>query len=355
MRTRYWRVNPFHPEKNKIIEAASLIRAGNTVAFPTETVYGLGADAFNPEAVQKIFTAKGRPADNPLIIHVAYWRHLEKVVQEIPPEAALLVRRFWPGPLTLVLPKSPEVPHVVTAGLDTVAVRMPRHRVALELIRRSRCPVAAPSANVSGRPSPTAADHVLKDMYGVIGGILDGGSTSVGVESTVLDLSSDVPTILRPGGVTREQLERVLKRVRVSSERENLNGDEFIPRSPGMKYRHYSPRGELYIIHGNIEKAVGKIKELVLNWQKEGKKVAVLCSRETQQHYLQNDFKADLLMVLGSRKEPKTVARKLYEALHRCDEENMDVILVEEFPFKGIGYAVMNRIIKASGNRIIQL
>jgi len=355
MRTRYWRVNPFHPEKNKIIEAASFIRGGKTVAFPTETVYGLGADAFNPEAVQKIFIAKGRPADNPLIVHVAHLSQLKKLVQEIPPEAALLIRQFWPGPLTLVLPKSREVPYGVTAGLDTVAVRMPRHKVALELIRWAGCPIAAPSANVSGKPSPTSAKHVLKDMYGAIGGILDGGSTSVGIESTVLDFSSDVPTILRPGGVTKEQLEKLLKKVRLSPERENMNGNEFIPRSPGMKYRHYSPRGELYIIRGSIKKAVGKIRELVLNWQKEGKKVAVLCSRETHQYYQRNNFKADLLIILGSREDPKTVARKLYDALHWCDDKDMDIILVEEFPFEGIGYAVMNRIKKASGDRIIEL
>jgi len=351
--TRYWNVNPHRPEIRKIIHAASLVAGGGIVAFPTETVYGLGADALNPRAVQKIFTAKGRPADNPLIVHVAYFWQLREVVRELPFKARVLIQRFWPGPLTLVVPKRAEVPDIVTAGLDTVAVRMPAHRVAFQLIRAARYPVAAPSANVSGRPSPTAARHVLRGLYGRIEGVLDGGPSMVGVESTVLDMTGSTPVILRPGGVTREQLEGIIGPVEVAPSLQH-QASENVPRSPGMKYRHYSPSGEIYLVQGKDDKVVRRILELTEQWQKNGRKVGILCSRETFPYYRRSETKADLIESLGSRKDLKTVAGKLYGALHRCDLEKINIIFVEAFPSRDVGLAVMNRLLKAAGNRVVK-
>jgi len=348
-RTRYWKVSPFAPDPAAIRQAASIVAGGGVVAFPTETVYGLGADTLNPLAVGKIFTAKGRPVDNPLIVHVAELRQVWDIVLDFPAAARLLAANFWPGPLTLVLPKRSTVPDAVTGGLDTVAVRMPRHRVALDLIKKSGCSIAAPSANLSGKPSPTTARHVLRDLYGRVDGIIDGGPAVVGLESTVLDLTGPKPLILRPGGVTREQLEREIGPVDVETQGER-EGAKLAPRSPGMKYRHYSPEGNVILIHGERGRVVSRICELAAEWNGRGQRVAVLCSRETYSLYSKGTCSYDYLENIGSQYNLDDVARNLYGALHTCDQKEIDIILIEVFPATGLGAAIMNRLQKAAGS-----
>ncbi|WP_297463144.1 L-threonylcarbamoyladenylate synthase [Thermococcus sp.] len=324
----------------KIGVAGRLILGGGLVAFPTETVYGLGADALNEEAVRRIFRAKGRPADNPLIVHIADFSDLKLLAREIPEEARLLARKFWPGPLTLVLPKSEKVPSVTTGGLDTVAVRMPAHEIALALIRASR-PVAAPSANISGRPSPTLAKHVVDDFYGKIEAIIDGGETRVGVESTVLDLSSERPTLLRPGGLPLEEIERVIGPVEIHPAVRGKATD--LARAPGMKYRHYSPNARVIVVEGPRERVRKKIRELVDEYRKGNHRVGVMATEE---------FEADEFFYLGQTVEE--VARNLFKALRELDERGVDVIIAEGVEEKGLGLAVMNRLRKASGYHVIR-
>jgi L-threonylcarbamoyladenylate synthase len=282
MKTLVLRVDPEHPDPEKVELAARKLREGGLVAFPTETVYGLGADALNPRAVLSLFEAKRRPLDNPPIVHVGEREEIHALTKEVPPEAEELVKRFWPGPLTLVLKKSPSVPSVTTCGLETIALRMPRHEVALALIRRSQTPVAAPSANLAGRPSPTRAEHVLQDLEGRIDLILDGGPTQVGVESTVLDLTVDPPQILRPGGTPPEALEEVLGRVTLHpsavAERE-VEVEK--ARSPGMKHRHYAPNAELLVVEGEPSAVAEKMAELAGELRRQGKRVGILATQET--------------------------------------------------------------------------
>lgn len=354
--TKYWQINAFAPERDRLylLEAASFIAGGRLVAFPTETVYGLGANALCPEAVARIYLAKGRPSDNPLIVHIAYLWQADSLVSEVPEKAKILARRFWPGPLTMVFPKSPVVPDAVTGGLDTVAVRMPSHPVARELIRLSGCTIAAPSANISGKPSPTTARHVLRDLYGRIDGILDGGPCEVGLESTVLDITSEIPVILRPGGITREQLEEAVGPVKVDPNMQQLAGDE-PPRSPGMKYKHYAPSGKVFLVDGEPEKAAEWIRRACSRTREEGKKTAVLCSRETVHLYQGCTGSSGFVEVLGSKRDLGSVARHLYDALRRCDLEGIQVIYLEAYSAKGIGMAVMNRMYKASGSNLIKV
>ncbi len=317
--------------------AAEIIREGGLVAFPTETVYGLGANALNAEAIKKIYEAKGRPLDNPVIVHVAGMEMLESVAVATR-RARVLMGRFWPGPLTLVLKKSKALPKATTAGLDTVAVRMPRNRVALDLIASSGVPIAAPSANISGRPSPTSAQHVLQDLSGKIDAILDGGTASIGVESTVLDLTSRVPTILRPGGLTAEELYKVIGRIRLTPPKTKGK-----PRSPGMKYRHYAPRARMILVEGSEENLRRKIQALALRLKG---KIGILASKENAPYYRAQDME-----ILGSRKNLSEVARNLFGALRRLDARS-DVIIAEGFEDVGIGRAVMNRLRKAASKRI---
>ncbi|MFY4775254.1 L-threonylcarbamoyladenylate synthase [Metabacillus sp. RGM 3146] len=326
----------------QISQAALLLKKNELVAFPTETVYGLGANAASDEAVEKIYKAKGRPSDNPLIVHVASKEQVMDVASSIPPLAEKLIDTFWPGPLTLVLPKKEGLSSLVTAGLETVGVRMPDHPLALALIKEAGLPIAAPSANLSGKPSPTLARHVAHDLDGRIAGIVDGGPTGVGVESTVLDCTGEVPVILRPGGITKEQIEEAAGAVQV--DRALLKEGE-TPKSPGMKYTHYAPKAELIVVKGSS----GFIQELVDKAKNDGKKAGVLTTIENQ-----NTYRADAVLACGSRKHPETIAAKLYDVLRQFDEvENLQIIYSEHFSEEGVGLAIMNRLLKAAGQRVI--
>lgn len=322
-------------------EAAKLLRENEAIAFPTETVYGLGANAMNDEAIAKIFEAKGRPSDNPLIVHIGTKSQLDGIVKEIPPVAEKLMEHFWPGPLTIILPRKEGISEKVTAGLHTVGVRMPDHPVALALIEEANVPVAAPSANRSGRPSPTLASHVYEDLNEKIAGIVDGGATGVGVESTVIDCTSAVPTILRPGGITKEQLEAVIGTVSLDPA---LKDEKEKPKSPGMKYTHYAPKAPLSIVEGSRE----FIQRLVDEKKEEGFKVGVLTTEEYQHVY-----NADVVLSCGVRSDLASVATKLYDVLRTFDASEVDVIFSESFPNEGIGNAIMNRLTKAAGHQII--
>jgi L-threonylcarbamoyladenylate synthase len=322
-------------------EAAQLLRRQEAIAFPTETVYGLGADATDDTAVAKIFEAKGRPSDNPLIVHIAEREQLAALVSSVPTIAEPLMERFWPGPLTLIFPKKAGISEQVTAGLETVAVRMPDHPVALALIAKANVPVAAPSANRSGKPSPTTAAHVYEDLQGRIAGIVDGGATGVGVESTVLDCTGAIPTILRPGGITKEQLEMVIGQVMIDP---GLLDEAGRPKSPGMKYTHYAPQAPLFLVEGTR----GFLQQLVMERQQEGMRVGVLTTEENTDCY-----KADIVLACGVRSELSTVAARLYDVLRSFDTADVDIIYSESFPKEGIGIAIMNRLTKAAGYQVL--
>ncbi len=349
MSTLLLKVNPTNPEMSVIRKAAEIIKRGGLVAFPTETVYGLGADALNEEAVKKIFEAKGRPLDNPVIVHVSNEEMLRLVTENIPEIAWKLISRFWPGPLTLVLKRSARLPDITVAGLDTVAVRMPRHRVALRLIEESERPIAAPSANLSGSPSPTRFEHVVKDLYGKIDAIIDGGETEIGLESTVLSLVSSSPMILRPGGVTIEQLKEVIGYVDLHPVvLAELELDKIIARSPGMKYRHYAPRAELIVVQGEHSMVRKKIKELIEYYAEKGQRVGVLFIGES-------GYGADEEIKLGDFGDFVQIARNLFSSLRELDEKRVEVIIAEGVEERGLGLAIMNRLRKASGGRIIRV
>ncbi|RST77065.1 threonylcarbamoyl-AMP synthase [Siminovitchia acidinfaciens] len=345
METKYWSVDSNVDRKKdypQIVEAADFLKNEELVAFPTETVYGLGASALSDAAVSKIFAAKGRPADNPLIVHISSVEQLELLTENIPETAVLLMNKFWPGPLTLILNKKTNaVSSLVTAGLNTVAVRMPDHPVALSLIEAAEVPVAAPSANKSGKPSPTSASHVLDDLAGLIGGVVDGGPTGVGVESTVIDCTAEVPVILRPGGVSKEEIKEVIGNVEQDPA---LIGSKAAPKSPGMKYRHYAPVAPLFLTDGNQEWIQGLIDQK----RSSGLKVGILAPRESASFY-----KADAVAVCGSRRDLGSVAQSLYQALRSFDEKNLDLIYAEVYPVKGVGAAIMNRLEKAAAHRRI--
>jgi L-threonylcarbamoyladenylate synthase len=347
--TRVFVMDAAQPESGPLAEAAATIRSGGLVAFPTETVYGLGADASNAAAVERIFLAKGRPSDNPLIVHVSDRDMLSQVVRHVPPKANQLAERFWPGPLTLVLPKLPTVPDSVTGKLDTVGVRMPHHPVALALIRAAGVPIAAPSANRSGRPSPTAADHVVEDLSGRIDIILDGGETGVGVESTVLDMTVDPPVLLRPGGVTLEQLSKEIGEVMVDRSVHGAEAGE-APRSPGMKYRHYAPQAQVILVDGPVLDMQSKIKDLAYEYEEEGKKVGIMCSAESRGVY-----QAPVVLEYGSRDDLSSMASDLFSTLRAFDRHSVNVILVEGVPSAGMGLAIMNRLRRAAAGRVVQV
>ena len=348
--TKLYVVDPIEPELHIVEEAGGILRRGGLVAFPTETVYGLGADALNPRAVQGIFAAKGRPADNPLIAHIADRADLGRLVSHVSPTAALLMERFWPGPLTVVLPRHPGVPDTVTAGLTTVAVRMPAHPVALELIRAAGVSVAAPSANASGKPSPTTAAHVLADLDGRIDAILDGGPCGVGVESTVVDLSGPVPLLLRPGGVTVEELRELLPHLECDPA---LGSDSLRPKSPGMKYTHYTPEAEVIVLAGEDPATSREMAGMVQRFQGEGKRVGVMVTDELIPYLEQCMCRPDFLGRLGSRKFLEEAAARLFGLLRECDRHELDVVLAEGVPETGLGLAVMNRLRRAAGHRVV--
>lgn len=348
--TVVFKVNPRKPEVEKIEAAANIIRQGGLVAFPTETVYGLGADALNGKAVLALFAAKKRPLDNPPIIHIKDIKDVYKLIRSMPPKAKKLMKRFWPGPLTLVFKRSTLVPDSSTAGLDTVAIRMPNHKVALELIKASKCSIAAPSANLAGKPSPTTALHVFEDLNGRIDAILDCGPTQIGVESTVLDLTVDPPMLLRPGGTSLEALKGVIGEVTVHP---FVNSEVQLPtekaHSPGMKHKHYAPKAPLILVEGSVLGVAEKIKQMVKESKLQGKKVGVLATQETAAYY-----EADVIKSLGSRRNLGIVATNLFRLLRDFDIENVDVIIAEGVSVEGLGLAVMNRLRKASGYNIIK-
>ncbi|KAA9027837.1 L-threonylcarbamoyladenylate synthase [Niallia endozanthoxylica] len=346
MNTNYWSVDKFVDKLEnypQIQQAADLLSKNEVVAFPTETVYGLGGNAKDNQAVEKIFAAKGRPSDNPLIIHIAGQIQLTDFVEDISAHAQLLMSRFWPGPLTIIFPlKKGFLSSKATAGLETVAVRMPDHPVAMAILKASGLPIAAPSANRSGKPSPTTALHVKEDLDGRIAGIVDGGPTGVGVESTVIDCTSEIPVILRPGGVTKEQLEEVVGEVHVDPA---LADEKEAPKSPGMKYRHYAPDAPLYLIDGTRE----DIQRLINEQHREGRKVGVLTTAENEAFY-----DADYIYACGERDRLETVASSIYEALRSFNKQDVDLIYSEMFPNEGVGNAIMNRLLKAAGQRVIK-
>jgi L-threonylcarbamoyladenylate synthase len=318
---------------HRITRAAQIIRNGGTVAFPTETVYGLGADALNSRAVRKIFAAKGRPPDNPLIVHIAHKEDVAHLVREIPPHAKKLMDTYWPGPLTLVFKKAARVPKIVTAGLDTVAVRMPAHPVARALIHHSARPIAAPSANISGRPSSTHAEHVIRDLRGKVDAIVDGGATPIGIESTVLDVSRKVPTLLRPGGITLEQLRATVGRVVDASIVRSSK-----PKSPGMKYQHYKPRADVLLFEG--KNGAARLAEKLCSLHAQGHRVAVISKR-----------KIGVSLYAATRSE-KDLAKHLFSLFRDFDSKGAEYILVEGVSDTHLGRAVMNRLRKAASQII---
>ncbi|MEW9702356.1 L-threonylcarbamoyladenylate synthase [Paenibacillus sp. SI8] len=337
-----------------IKEAAALLQSGETVGFPTETVYGLGADATSSAAVERIFRAKGRPSDNPLIVHIADREQLAGLIDpsSLTSEHRQLMEAFWPGPLTIVLPVlAGGISPLVTAGLSTVGIRIPDHPVALRLLQEVGCPVAAPSANSSGRPSPTLASHVKEDLDGRIGGLVDGGPTGVGVESTVIQIVAGELYILRPGGITSEQLRTILPDTLIHEpEREDVHEKE-VPRAPGMKYTHYAPKGYMYIAQGDHEEDVASWIQRDIDAAKlRGESTGILTFTEHASRY-----QADCVIACGSLSRPETIAQELYAALRRFDEEGICYIAAEACPEQGIGLAIMNRLRKAAGNRIVRI
>lgn len=347
MNTQIYKIDSKAVDHQKMEEAAQLIRSGELVAFPTETVYGLGADALNPQASKKIYAAKGRPSDNPLIVHIAKFEDLEDIAKKVPQEAKKLADAFWPGPLTMIVDKNEKVPYETTGGMDTVAIRMPDHPVALELIRQSGCLIAAPSANTSGRPSPTLAEHVAEDLGGRIPMILDGGEVGIGIESTIIDLTEKIPMILRPGYITKEMLEAVIGTVKTDPGIIAADSTKK-PKAPGMKYRHYAPKANLMLIDGAKCAVVDKINELTDAMHSEGKKVGIIGTDETVASY-----RGDMVLSIGAREDEDAIARHLYKLLREFDEADVDVIYSESFATPRIGQAIMNRLLKAAGHQVL--
>lgn len=349
MDTKYLKIDDKNFEPDELVEAGNIIKSGGLVAFPTETVYGLGGDGLNPESSKKIYAAKGRPSDNPLIIHIAELKDLYSITTDVSEKALLLAENFWPGPLTMILKKSSIVPKETTGGLDTVAVRMPENRIALEFIKKSGGFVAAPSANLSGRPSPTEAFHVMEDMQGRIDMVIDGGSSIIGLESTIVDLTEDTPIILRPGYISINSLSRVVGDVVYDSAILEAGSDE-APRAPGMKYRHYAPKGDLSIVKGDKDKVIEYIRRQTEEALKAGERVGIIATEET---YL--NYNATVVQNIGSRDDELTIARRLYAVLRDFDVENVNRIYSEEFNTPNMGQAIMNRLMKAAGHHIINL
>ena len=316
--------------------AAKLIAEGKLVAFPTETVYGLGADALNAEAVGKVYAAKGRPSDNPMIVHIASKADFARLTPYITEDMEKLMEAFWPGPLTMVVPRNPLIPDTPTGGLDTVGIRMPDHLVALELISKSGCPIAAPSANLSGKPSPTTAQHVVDDLDGRVDAILCSNDCQVGIESTVIDMTGERPMILRPGVITKKDFEEVLGKVVLMdptlNQRPEDRGDaEFAPKSPGMKYKHYAPNAPMLVFEGDPDEVRCAIIEEKILRESRGEKVAAMLFDETDE---------------------RAVAQKFFAQLREADKTNVDVILAAAMPEEGIGFSVMNRMLKSAGYNI---
>ena len=336
-------------DKGELNHAAQILRQGGLVAFPTETVYGLGGDGFNPQAAKKIYEAKGRPSDNPLILHISKREELDAIAARIPETAEKLMDAFWPGPMTLIFEKTKAVPYETTGGLDTVAVRMPVDEIAREVIDAGGGYIAAPSANTSGRPSPTTAQHVAEDLTGRVDMIVDGGAVEIGVESTILDMTVEPPMILRPGAITKEMFEEVIGEVTI--DRTLIRPDsKQVPKAPGMKYRHYAPKADLTIIEGPLEKVTAEINKRAKEKSCAGYKVGIIGTEETVAEYKAGDVKC-----IGTRADESTIAANLFGILREFDDDQVDYIYSESFDTAGIGSAIMNRLLKAAGHHIEKL
>ncbi len=355
MDTKVIKINRDRPEDRLLEEAAQILRQGGLVAFPTETVYGLGANGLKEEAARKIYAAKGRPSDNPLILHISRGEEIEPLVTGVPETARRLMDAFWPGPLTMIFPKSGIVPYGTTGGLETVAVRMPSDKIANRLIALAGVPVAAPSANTSGRPSPTAAEHVMQDMDGKIEMILDGGPVGIGVESTIVDVTGPVPVLLRPGAVTMEMLRDAVGRVEIDPAITGPVAADVKPKAPGMKYRHYAPKASLILVEERAEAAgkvtpavVCEINRLARQGASEGRRVGILCTDETKDRY-----SCGVVRSAGTREREETIAHSLFAVLREFDDLDVDVIYSESFARDHLGQAIMNRLTKAAGYQVI--
>lgn len=346
IKTKIVKMDPNNIDYNIIKEAADIINKGGVVVFPTETVYGIGADALNDIAVDKIFKAKGRPQDNPLIVHIADFNELYNLAETVPDSAKMLADKYWPGPLTMILYKKNILSDKITAGLNTAAIRLPINKVALALIRESKKPIAAPSANTSGKPSPTEAAHVIEDLMGKVDMIIDGGSTTIGLESTVVDMTCETPMILRPGGVTREHIMEVLGECEYDPAIIR-NNEKIVPKSPGQKYRHYSPSAKLILYKGDIDKIALKINEDYEKFKSEGYKVGIMSTVQTEEYY-----KGKLTIICGDRTKPLTISSNLFKNLRDFDHMGVDIILAEAVEENGLGKAIMNRLSKASSETI---
>ena len=352
METKILKIDESNIDKNLINVAANVIKDGGVVAFPTETVYGLGANAMDPKAIKNIFKAKGRPLDNPLIVHIADFSWLSEVVHSVPDVARKLMDAFWPGALTIIMKKKSKIPYETTAGLDTVGVRYPSNKVAMEFIKACGVSIAAPSANVSGKPSATKGEHVISDLNGKVDCIITSNDSKIGLESTVIDVTTGIPTILRPGVVTKEQILEVIGEVNCDKGiNEGLKKGE-IPKAPGMKYKHYAPNGQVIIVRGDLYKVIARINKEVEYYINKGKKVGVLATKQTELDY---NFKDVMIRILGDRNNQETLANGLFGILREFDQNNIDVILAEAVLADGIGFAVMNRLIKAAGFNIIEV
>ncbi len=349
METKVIRMNKEKIDSEAVKEAGKIIKSGGLVAFPTETVYGLGGDALDEKAAEKIYAAKGRPSDNPLIVHIAKIEDLDKIVTEVPEKAKKLAQTFWPGPLTMIFPKSKEVPYGTTGGLDTVAVRMPNHPLALALIREGGGYIAAPSANLSGRPSPTCSSHVEEDLTGRIDMILDGGPVGIGLESTIVDFTEEVPVILRPGYINQDMLENAIGTVKI--DKGLIAPDSGIhPKAPGMKYRHYAPVGDLTIVEGNPEAVKRKIRELTKTKLAEGFRVGIITTEENL-----SDYSEGIVKSVGTRLKEETIGQNLFGILREFDEIGVEFIYSESFDTPFMGMAIMNRLNKAAGHQVIKV
>lgn len=350
METKIIKIDENNIDEKLLERAGNIIKQGGLVAFPTETVYGLGGDALNPESARKIYAAKGRPSDNPLIIHIARLEDILFIVSEFSEDAKQIAEAFWPGPLTMILPKSEKVPYETTGGLNTVAVRMPSHKTARQLILYSGGYIAAPSANLSGKPSPTQAKYVKEDMEGRVEVIIDGGEVGIGLESTIVDLTVSPPQILRPGFITQEMLSQVLeKKIDLDQTILKPNNGQ-VPKAPGMKYRHYAPKGELIIVEGKAENVISYINKEAEKAKAAKAKVGVIATEEQFTNY-----RADVIKNIGSRKEEEIIARNLYSILREFDDENVTKIFSESFTAEGFGQAIMNRLLKAAGHKVVYL
>lgn len=349
METKLVKVDTENPEKSVLTEAAEILKNGGLVAFPTETVYGLGANGLDEKACKRIYEAKGRPSDNPLILTIGDLDGLYKIVGKVTENAKKIINAFWPGPITLVLPKADCVPETVTGGLDTVAVRYPSNKIARELIKIAGIPVAAPSANSSGKPSPTRASHVEFDLNGKIEMIIDGGAADWGLESTILDVSEDKPVLLRPGAVTQDMIEDVVGEIDVDPAVYSKPDGNIVPKAPGMKYKHYSPSAKVILVSGSMENVISTINEKISADEKNGLKVGVMATTQTKDRYIGGE-----VLVVGDRTKPETIGANLFKILRKFDFIGADIVYSEVFDEGGEGAAIMNRLNKAAGFNYIK-